>query len=66
MNKDDHFYNLETVGGILLFFTAILAIILANSPLSSWYSTFLEIPVKFSFGTLSPKRLISTEWKISK
>ena len=53
MNKDDHFYNLETVGGILLFFTAILAIILANSPLSSWYSTFLEIPVKFSFGTFT-------------
>lgn len=32
-----NFISKSTTGGILLFISAIIAIVLANSPLSDWY-----------------------------
>lgn len=49
MNKPNSFYNLETIGGLLLFATAICAVIVANSPLASKYDAFLHFPIRVSF-----------------
>ena len=46
------FLRLESAGGILLFAAAILAMILANSPLSGMYSAILETPVEIRVGPL--------------
>lgn len=43
------FIRAETFGGIFLFFCAICAMVVANSPLSSFYSNFWEQPFGFSF-----------------
>lgn len=56
MKKSDSFYNLETLGGILLFFAAVLAIIVANSPLRIYYEQFLNISSSVSVGSLSIKK----------
>ncbi len=40
----------EASGGILLVIAAALAMVLANSPLSSYYSSLLELPVMIQFG----------------
>lgn len=53
MNKPDSFYNLETIGGILLFIAAVLAIIVANSPYRVGYEHFLSINGSVSVGSLS-------------
>ncbi|HAU3942033.1 TPA: Na+/H+ antiporter NhaA [Legionella pneumophila] len=53
MNKSDSFYNLETIGGILLFIAAVLAIIIANSPYRIGYDYFLSINGSVSVGNLS-------------
>lgn len=54
MNNQDSFIQsflkLESAGGILLFFTAMLAIIIANSPLEPFYQLFLSTPVQVSVG----------------
>lgn len=47
------FFKLESAGGILLFIAAIIAMLLANSPLSSLYMTFLNLPVSVQIGTFS-------------
>ncbi|MDU8924638.1 Na+/H+ antiporter NhaA [Pasteurellaceae bacterium LIM206] len=44
------FFKMESAGGILLFFFALLAMIFANSGLSALYFNFLDIPVKVQFG----------------
>lgn len=41
-SKKENFHNLQTISGILLFATAILAIILVNSPLASYYNAFFH------------------------
>jgi NhaA family Na+:H+ antiporter len=46
------FLKLEAAGGIILIFAAALAIIFANSPLSGFYTTSLDIPVAIQFGAL--------------
>lgn len=56
MNKSDSFYNLETLGGILLFIAAVLAIIVANSPYRIGYEHFLHINGSVSVGNLSIKK----------
>lgn len=48
--KFESFINNEASGGIILVGTALLALLLANSPLAHHYSTFLEIPVVVQFG----------------
>ncbi|KTC85167.1 Na+/H+ antiporter NhaA [Legionella brunensis] len=56
MKKSDSFYNLETIGGILLFIAAVLAIIVANSPYRIGYENFLNISGNVSVGSLSIKK----------
>lgn len=46
------FFRLEAAGGILLIAAAVLAMVLANSPLSSFYEGFRELPVQVRVGQL--------------
>lgn len=46
------FFKLESSGGILLFFTAVLAIIAANTPLLGYYKLLLSTPVEIRIGAL--------------
>jgi len=46
------FIKQESAGGILLIFTTILALILSNSFMSSFYQSFLHIPVEVKIGSL--------------
>ena len=43
MSKSDSFYSLETLGGILLFIAAMLALLVANSPYRGAYDYFLQM-----------------------
>lgn len=47
------FFRLEAAGGILLIAAAVLAMICANSPLSSLYDSFRELPVQVRVGRLN-------------
>ena len=46
------FLRLESAGGILLVAAALVAIILANSPLRSLYDSVLDVPVTVAVGKL--------------
>jgi NhaA family Na+:H+ antiporter len=46
------FLRLESAGGILLIFAAILAMVFANTGLQSVYDLFLSTPVAIQIGTL--------------
>lgn len=46
------FLRMESAGGVILMFTATLAIIIANTPLVSYYSLLLDIPVEVRIGEL--------------
>ncbi|MBB6056783.1 Na+/H+ antiporter NhaA [Tolumonas osonensis] len=46
------FLQLEAASGIILFFTAVMALILANSPWSELYFSFLDVPVQLRIGDL--------------
>ncbi|SQD76756.1 Na+/H+ antiporter NhaA [Moritella yayanosii] len=46
------FFKLESAGGIILMFSAVLAMIIANSPAQGLYALFLEIPVEIKLGGL--------------
>lgn len=46
------FLQLESAGGILLLFAAVLALIFANTGLSGFYTGFLELPVQVRIGEL--------------
>ena len=37
------FFKLESAGGILLLFSAVVAMLLANSPLNQTYNDFLNL-----------------------
>lgn len=39
------FFKLESAGGILLLLSAVVAMLLANSPLNQTYNDFLNLPV---------------------
>jgi NhaA family Na+:H+ antiporter len=43
---------MESIGGILLMISTILAMILANSPLSTYYDLFIDTPVHIRIGSL--------------
>ena len=43
MKNADSFYNLETLGGLLLFIAAVFALIVANSPYRDAYNYFLQM-----------------------
>ncbi len=47
------FMQMESSGGILLLLAAILAMLVANSPLAEVYNAFLQLPVAVQFGTLA-------------
>ena len=55
-NTNSSFFNkfvqLESAGGILLVGAALIAILLANTPLFSFYTAFTEIPVAIKVGAL--------------
>lgn len=44
------FFRLESAGGIILVFAAALALLMANSPLSSYYDLLLGTPVVVKIG----------------
>lgn len=46
------FFQLEASSGLLLIAAAALALIINNSPLSSFYNSFLEAPVAVQIGAL--------------
>lgn len=46
------FIRLESFGGILLVFTAAIAMVVANSPLAGLYSEFLHVPMQVRVGAL--------------
>lgn len=46
------FLKMESAGGLLLMFSAMLAIVCANSFLSSYYELLLSTPVEIRVGTL--------------
>jgi NhaA family Na+:H+ antiporter len=46
------FFKLESAGGILLMGTAVLAIIVANSPFERYYALLLDTPVEVRIGAL--------------
>jgi NhaA family Na+:H+ antiporter len=47
------FFQLESSAGILLFISAVLALIIANSPLSTYYDLLLDTPVAIQIGALN-------------
>ena len=46
------FLKLETSGGIVLMFAAVLALVLANSPLKPYYTLLIDTPVEVRIGAL--------------
>jgi NhaA family Na+:H+ antiporter len=46
------FLKLESAGGITLMLTAVIAMLIANSPLQSWYALLLDVPVEIRVGAL--------------
>jgi NhaA family Na+:H+ antiporter len=47
------FLRLESAAGILLLLTAIIAMLIANSPLAEWYSSLLDTTVAIQVAELS-------------
>jgi len=45
------FMKLESAGGILLMVAAVLAMVAANSPLSIYYNSLIDLPVAVSIGS---------------
>jgi Na+:H+ antiporter, NhaA family len=46
------FLKMESAGGIFLILAAIIAIVLANSPLDRFYQLLLSTPVEVRIGSL--------------
>ncbi len=46
------FFKLESAGGIILIFAAVLAIVIANTPLEPYYQLLLNTPVEIKIGIL--------------
>ncbi|WP_300643366.1 Na+/H+ antiporter NhaA, partial [uncultured Helicobacter sp.] len=44
------FVQMESFGGILLFFSALLAMVVANSPIGHWYFDLWEQKLGFGYG----------------
>ena len=47
------FMRMESAGGVLLLAAAVVARVVANSPLSSLYDSLLDVPMAVQVGTLS-------------
>lgn len=50
MSRTNTFYNMETIGGLLLFATALVTIMIANSPLRFAYNELVHLAVNVSIG----------------
>ncbi len=50
------FFRLEAAGGIMLVAAALIALIVANSPLDGLYQSFLDFPVHVGFAELAIKK----------
>jgi NhaA family Na+:H+ antiporter len=48
-----NFFRMESAAGILLFMSAVLALIIANTPLSQYYNLLLDTPVAVQIGALN-------------
>ncbi len=48
----EEFIQKESAGGIVLMFTTVVAMLVSNTALSSWYQAFLHIPVEVRIGAL--------------
>lgn len=46
------FLRLESSAGIFLMFAALLAVVLANTPLKSYYALLIDTPVEIRIGAL--------------
>jgi Na+:H+ antiporter, NhaA family len=46
------FLGLEAAGGLMLMGAAALALLIANSPLASWHTALLELPLEIRMGPL--------------
>ena len=46
------FFKMESVGGIILMAAAALAILVANTPLYSYYTLLIDMPVEIRVGAL--------------
>ena len=44
------FVKYESSAGIVLFFAAVMALLVSNTPMRIWYEHFLEMPVAVHFG----------------
>ncbi len=55
-SRTDTFYNLETIGGLLLFATALCAIIIANTSLADLYHHCIHLPISVNVGTFDIKK----------
>jgi Na+:H+ antiporter, NhaA family len=53
VSKVKYLFRSEASGGIFLVIAAVLAMLIANSPLQDWYDSLLEIPVVFSIGSFA-------------
>ena len=51
LNPISDFFKLESAGGILLIFAAAVALVCANTPLSTYYALLLDTPVEIRIGT---------------
>jgi NhaA family Na+:H+ antiporter len=45
------FLHLEAAGGLVLMATSVLAMVVANSPLASWYDALLSVPLEVRVGS---------------
>lgn len=52
------FIKLESSAGIILFMTAMLAMVVDNTPLAHYYQTFFNMPVKVLFGAIQIEKPI--------
>lgn len=46
------FIDLEASSGLILMGTAVLALLIANSPISHWYNALLDVPAEVRIGPL--------------
>ena len=53
IKKIKAFFDLEASGGIVLALAAIVAMIIANSPLNTWYESFIHAPVAIQIGSFA-------------
>ncbi len=56
------FMKLESAGGILLLAAAVIAMLVANSPLAAMYDSLLDTTVAIQVGALSINKPLLQPW----